>query len=193
MDPYLRPQWLLAAYRQGAFPMAEPGTGMIYWFRPDPRAIIPLDCFHVSRSLAKTIRQGRFEIRVDTEFEAVMRSCADRDETWISEDFVQAYGALHRMGAAHSVETWLNGQLVGGTYGVSVGAAFMAESMFHTATDASKVAIAALVGRLRERDFALLDVQYMTDHLATIGAVEVSDEEYERRLQSAIRCRRSFA
>src|SRR6185436_7960277 len=126
--------------------------------------------------LAKTIRQGVFEVRIDTDFEGVMRGCAaNREEgTWISEEFILLYGALHRLGKAHSVETWRNGRLVGGTYGIALGGAFMAESMFHGETDASKVALAALVDRLRERRFTLLDVQYVTPHLESLGAVEIT-------------------
>ncbi len=166
--------------------MAEPDSGRIYWFRPDPRAVMPLDGFHVSRSLAKTLRRGCFTVTIDSAFEPVMRACADRDETWISEDFIEAYCELHRLGVAHSVEVWADGELAGGTYGVALGGAFMAESMFHTRTDASKVALAALVARLNERGFTLMDVQYMTDHLATLGAVEIPGRKYERRLAAAL-------
>lgn len=176
------------AYRHGVFPMYDEWTEQILWFRPDPRAILPLDRFHVSRSLAKTIRKGVFEVRYDTDFEGVMRGCADREEgTWISEEFIKVYGALHRMGKAHSVETWREGRLVGGTYGLAFGGAFMAESMFHYETDASKVALAALVARLRERAFALLDVQYLTPHLARFGAVEIPHALYYELLQRALR------
>ncbi|MCX6358545.1 MAG: leucyl/phenylalanyl-tRNA--protein transferase [Armatimonadetes bacterium] len=186
MHASLQPQRLIAAYCQAAFPMAEPESGLIYWFRPDPRAIMPLDGFHVSRSLAKTLRRGCFTVTINSAFEPVMRACADRAETWISEDFIEAYCALHRIGVAHSVEVWADGELAGGTYGVALGGAFMAESMFHTRTDASKVALAALVDRLNERGFSLMDVQYMTDHLATLGAVEIPGRKYERRLAVAL-------
>ena len=183
----LTPEGVVLAYRHGIFPMADEGSGEILWFRPDPRAIIPLDGFHVSRSLARERRRGVFEVRVDTEFEAVMRGCADRREgTWISDRFVEVYGALHRAGTAHSVEAWRGGRLAGGTYGVALGGAFMAESMFHRETDASKVALAALVQRLRERGFTLLDVQYLTPHLESLGAVEITRREYERRLEHAL-------
>jgi leucyl/phenylalanyl-tRNA--protein transferase len=175
------------AYRHGIFPMAEERSREVLWFRPDPRAIVPLDGFHISRSLARTLRRGRFEIRFNTDFEGVMRGCADRPEgTWISGRFVDVYGALHRAGKAHSVEAWRGGRLVGGTYGLALGGAFMAESMFHRETDASKVALAALVTRLRERDFILLDVQYVTPHLKSLGAVEITRREYERRLERAL-------
>jgi len=189
----LTPDGVELAYRHGIFPMAEEGSGEILWFRPDPRAIIPLDGFHISRSLARTLRRGIFEIRVDTDFEGVMRGCADRPEgTWISERFVEVYGALHRAGKAHSVEAWRDGRLVGGAYGLALGGAFMAESMFHRETDASKVALAALVGRLSERGFTVLDVQYMTPHLESLGAVEITRREYERRLERALALDRTF-
>ena len=183
----LTPEGVELAYRHGIFPMADERSGEVLWFRPDPRAIIPLDGFHVSRSLARTIKRAIFEIRVDTDFEGVMRGCADRPEgTWISERFVEVYAALHRAGKAHSVEAWREGRLVGGIYGVALGGAFMAESMFHRETDASKVALAALVGRLRERRFILLDVQYVTPHLESLGAIEITRREYERRLEQAL-------
>jgi leucyl/phenylalanyl-tRNA--protein transferase len=183
----LTPEGVLLAYRHGIFPMADERSGEVLWFRPDPRAIIPLDGFHVSRSLARTIKRVTFEIRVDTDFEGVMRGCADRPEgTWISERFVEVYAALHRAGQAHSVEAWREGRLVGGVYGLALGGAFMAESMFHRETDASKVALAGLVGRLRERRFTLLDVQYVTPHLESLGAVEITRGDYERRLAAAL-------
>ena len=190
----LTPDGVLLAYRHGIFPMADERSGQVLWFRPDPRAVIPLDGFHVSRSLARTLKRGIFEIRADTDFEGVMRGCADRpDGTWISERFVEVYGALHHAGKAHSAEAWRAGRLVGGAYGLALGGAFMAESMFHRETDASKVALAALVARLRERGFTLLDVQYVTPHLASLGAVEITRREYERRLEAALRLHHRFA
>jgi leucyl/phenylalanyl-tRNA--protein transferase len=190
----LTPDGVELAYRHGIFPMADEGSGEILWFRPDPRAIIPLDGFHISRSLARTLRRGIFEVRVDTDFEGVMRGCADRPEgTWISERFVEVYGALHRAGKAHSVEAWRDGRLVGGAYGLALGGAFMAESMFHRETDASKVALTVLVARLQERGFTLLDVQYVTPHLESLGAVEITRREYERRLERALALDRTFA
>jgi leucyl/phenylalanyl-tRNA--protein transferase len=183
----LTPEGVELAYRHGIFPMADERSDEVLWFRPDPRAIIPLDGFHISRSLARTLRRGIFKIRVDTDFEGVMRGCADRPEgTWISERFVEVYAALHRAGKAHSVEAWREGRLVGGTYGVALGGAFMAESMFHVETDASKVALAALCSRLREQGFILLDVQYVTPHLESLGAVEITRRDYERRLERAL-------
>jgi leucyl/phenylalanyl-tRNA--protein transferase len=183
----LTPEGVLLAYAHGIFPMADERSDEVLWFKPDPRAIIPLDGFHVSRSLARTIKRAIFEIRVDTDFEGVMRGCADRPEgTWISERFVEVYAALHRAGKAHSVEAWREGRLVGGIYGVALGGAFMAESMFHVETDASKVALGALCSRLREQGFILLDVQYVTPHLERLGAVEITRREYERRLEQAL-------
>lgn len=176
------------AYRQGVFPMWVEEYGGIYWFRPDPRTILPLDGFHVSRSLAKTIRRDKFTVRLDTDFEGVMRGCADREEgTWITEEFIDVYGALHRQGKAHCVEVYSGERLVGGTYGLALGGAFMAESMFHYETDASKVALAALVAHLNTQEFALLDVQYLTPHLESLGAMEISDRAYQRRLRHALR------
>jgi len=183
------PSGVVYAYSLGLFPMYDSRTGKILWFRPDPRTILPLDGFHTSRSLAKRVRSGRFEVRFDTDFIGVMLGCADRQEgTWISEEFLEVYGALFEMGIAHSVETWLGNRLVGGAYGLAIGGAFMAESMFHYETDASKVALAALVQRLNSSEFKLLDVQYLTDHLASLGAIEISHRNYSERLQKAIRC-----
>ncbi len=190
----LTPEGVELAYRHGIFPMADERTAEILWFRPDPRAVIPLDGFHVSRSLARTLRRAVFDVRVDTDFEGVMRGCADRPEgTWISERFVEVYGALHRAGKAHSVEAWREGRLAGGVYGLALGGAFMAESMFHRETDASKVALAALTSRLRERGFILLDVQYVTPHLESLGAIEITRREYERRLERALALPSTFA
>jgi leucyl/phenylalanyl-tRNA---protein transferase len=187
------PEGVELAYHHGVFPMAEGNTGLIGWYLPERRAIIPLDDFHVSRSLRKTIRRGVFEVRYDTDFEGVMRGCADRPEgTWISQDFIDVYGEMHRAGKAHCVETWRDGRLVGGTYGIALGGAYMAESMFHRETDASKVALAALVARLRERGFVLLDVQFMTPNLATLGAREIPHALYARMLAAAVRIRCRF-
>jgi leucyl/phenylalanyl-tRNA--protein transferase len=186
---------LLRAYREGIFPMAL-DDGEIGWFSPDPRGIIPIDTFHVPARLARVVRSGRFSIEVDAAFVDVMRACADRsdgDGTWISEDIVESYAALHAIGRAHSVEAWRDGRLVGGLYGVHIGGAFFGESMFHRETDASKVVLVALVERLRERGFTLLDTQWVTPHLAQFGAMEIARDEYLRRLGDAIRRRCSFA
>jgi leucyl/phenylalanyl-tRNA--protein transferase len=182
----LTPELLDAAYREGFFPMPDE-RGIIGWYRPDPRAVIPLDAFHVSHSLKQTLRKGRFDVTYDQAFAGVMRGCANREPTWITPEFMRVYGELHRLGKAHSVEVWQESALVGGTYGVHLGGAFFAESKFHTVTDASKVALAKLVERLRERGFALLEVQWVTPHLAQFGAIEIPDREYIRRLRAALK------
>jgi leucyl/phenylalanyl-tRNA---protein transferase len=181
----LTPDALVAAYANAIFPMDVEGA--IRWFSPDPRAIIELDAFHEPKNLAQLRRSGRFEIRIDTAFEEVMRACADRPEgTWISEPIIRVYGELHRRGVAHSVESWREGALEGGLYGVALGGVFFGESMFYRSTDASKVALAALVERLRTRGYQLLDVQFLTPHLATFGAIEISRDDYTRRLREAL-------
>ncbi len=190
----LEPEDLLAAYSQGVFPMAVNKRGDIRWFSPDPRAIIPLDeRFHVPHGLKRRLKQNPFEITVDKDFECVMRECGKRREgTWISEEMIESYCELHRLGFAHSVETRLDGKLVGGLYGVHIGGAFFGESMFHRATDASKVALVALVERLRERGFALLDTQWQTPHLARFGTIEIPRREYLRLLKKAVNMKRAF-
>ena len=180
------PELLLRAYALGWFPMGTGRRGRIEWFSPDPRGILPIQTFHAPSRLRRVVRQSRFTIRIDTAFEAVMRACAHRDETWITEDIVASYVSLHRLGLAHSVETWQDDQLVGGLYGVALGGAFFGESMFHTATDASKVALVALVERLRDRGFVLLDTQWVTPHLAQFGGVEIPRADYLERLATAI-------
>ena len=187
------PALLVRAYREGIFPMALEDGG-VGWFSPDPRGILPLEDFHRPARLARTLRRGTFEIRVDTSFEDVLRACAeDREEgTWISEEIVEAYTALHRLGLAHSVEAWQGSAMAGGLYGVHLGGAFFGESMFHRATDASKVALAALVDRLVRRGFTLLDVQWVTPHLARFGAIEISRTEYLARLRRALERPRRF-
>jgi len=177
---------LLSAYAVGVFPMAD-DEGIVHWLAPDPRAIIPLDSFKVSRSLRTLIGRRAFDISVNRAFDRVIEGCADRAEgTWISLEMLEAYERLHRLGFAHSVEAWRCEELAGGLYGVSIGGAFFGESMFHRVTDASKVALAALVDRLRDRGFALLDVQFMTEHLRQFGTLEIRRHEYERRLQHAL-------
>jgi leucyl/phenylalanyl-tRNA--protein transferase len=180
------------AYREGIFPMADIELGIITWHRPRRRALLPLDGFHLSRSLARTLRRGKFEVTFDRDFGGVMNACAEREPTWISQEFKNVYGELHAQGKAHSVEVWVNGALAGGVYGMHLGGAFFAESKFHRVTDMSKVALAHLVARLRERGFALLEVQYLTEHLAQFGVVEVSDREYMRRLGPALELRCVF-
>lgn len=181
---------LVSAYASGWFPMAV-ATGEIRWFSPDPRGIIPLEAFHVSRRLARVVRSGGFTIAINRDFRAVIRACAtaDRDDeggTWIDEQIHESYCALHEAGYAHSVEAWHDGVLAGGLYGVALGGAFFGESMFHRVTDASKVALVALVDRLRERGFSLLDTQWTTDHLARFGAVDIPRREYLGRLAGAL-------
>jgi leucyl/phenylalanyl-tRNA--protein transferase len=180
---------LVSAYSSGWFPMAvEPGQ--IRWYSPDPRGIIPLETFHAPRRLLRVMRQQRFEVRVDTDFSGVIRACAERrdDEgSWIDDEILESYCALHERGIAHSIETWQGTALVGGLYGVALAGAFFGESMFHRETDASKVAMVALVERLRARGFVLLDTQWVTDHLTQFGAIEIPRRRYLRLLESALR------
>ncbi|MHC5108315.1 MAG: leucyl/phenylalanyl-tRNA--protein transferase [Planctomycetota bacterium] len=188
----LAPERLLTAYAVGIFPMAD-DNGELRWLAPDPRAVIELDRFKTSRSLRAAVRRQLFKVRVNTAFEQVICSCAERPEgTWISPEIFEAYCRLHELGFAHSVESWQHGQLVGGLYGVSLGGAFFGESMFHRVTDASKVALVALVERMKERGFVLLDIQFTTEHLQRFGAVEIPRFEYERRVAAAVRLQRSF-
>jgi leucyl/phenylalanyl-tRNA--protein transferase len=181
------PALLVRAYREGIFPMAL-DDGEIGWFSPDPRGIIPLDDFHVPTRLARTLRRASFDIRSDTGFEAVMRACADdrEDGTWISDEIVESYSALFRLGLAHSVEVWQKGRLVGGLYGVHLGGAFFGESMFHHVTDASKAALVALVDRLTRRGFTLLDIQWVTPHLEQFGATAIPRASYLKKLKTAV-------
>ncbi len=183
----LEPGTLLTAYARGLFPMPLNHGGPIGWWSPEPRAVIPPEHVNVSRSLRRSVH--RYEIRLDTEFEAVVAACADpsRPHGWIDDRITAAYGALHRLGWAHSVETWADGELVGGLYGVSIGGFFAGESMFHWATDASKVALVALAGLLRPISGSLLDVQWLTPHLASLGAVELPRADYLHRLRAAVR------
>jgi leucyl/phenylalanyl-tRNA--protein transferase len=185
---------LLRAYASGWFPMAQDGVpgAPIEWFSPDPRGILPLEAFRVSTRLRRLVRQGRFEVTVDRAFETVMRECAAREETWINDDLVASYLALHERGFAHSIEAWHGGELAGGLYGVSLRGAFFGESMFHRVTDASKVALVALVERLISRGYLLLDVQWVTAHLAQFGAESISRRRYLRLLDRAMRVECSF-
>jgi leucyl/phenylalanyl-tRNA--protein transferase len=179
---------LLNAYASGWFPMAV-APGEIRWYSPDPRGIIPLDTFHVPSRLARTLRRHAFETRINTRFRDVITACAERDDAdgnWIDAEIIESYCALHESGFAHSVETWREGRLVGGLYGVALGGAFFGESMFHHATDASKAALVALVERLRARGFVLLDTQWVTAHLLQFGAVDISRRRYLRRLDEAL-------
>ena len=190
----LTPDLLVHAYRLGAFPMAD-ADGTINWYAPDPRGVLPLDAFHVPKSLARVVQQERFRVTVDQAFEAVMEACAEpapgREQTWISDEIASAYSELARLGIAHSVECWADNadgvpQLAGGLYGVALGAAFFGESMFHRQRDASKVALVHLVERLRAGGFVLLDTQMTTPHLERFGVVEISRLAYERQLEAAL-------
>jgi leucyl/phenylalanyl-tRNA--protein transferase len=188
------PDLLLSAYATGWFPMAvEPGE--IRWYSPDPRGILPLDGVHVPARLARLVRQGRFEVAIDRDFAAVVRACADRQDeegSWIDDEIFSSYVELHRRGFAHSVEVWQGGVLAGGLYGVALHGAFFGESMFHRAANASKVALVALVDRLRARGFILLDIQWVTDHLAQFGAIEVPRRRYLSLLKEALEREATF-
>lgn len=180
------PEQLLACYAQGLFPMADSARGPIRWYRADPRGIIDLDAFHVPARLARALRRQPFDTTINEAFEAVIRQCADRDETWISEGIVQSYLELHRLGYAHSVESRRQGRLVGGLYGVALQGAFFGESMFHLEPNASKAALIALVRRLRERGYLLLDTQMVTPLTLQFGAIEIPEHAYRRRLKQAL-------
>jgi leucyl/phenylalanyl-tRNA--protein transferase len=180
----LKPGNMLRLYASGAFPMAD-DEGRISWFMPEIRTIIPLDNYNIPRSLKIFLKKNNFEIRFDTNYLSVIRGCASREKTWISEELIEAYTRLHKKGHVHSVETWEEGKLVGGLYGVTFRGAFFGESMFSTVPQASKAALLKLIERLTLKDFVLLDVQYMTSHLKMFGAVEIDFEEYNKLLYSA--------
>ncbi len=187
----LTPELLEACYRAGAFPMDD-GFGRIGFYSSNPRSILELDSLHVSKSLARVIRKGTYEVHVDRDFEAVIRACADRKDTWINAEIIRAFIEFHQAGNAHSVEAYREDELVGGLYGVTLGAAFMGESMFSRMRDASKVCLVYLVERLKDRGYVLLDCQIQNEHLARLGAVEIPGSEYLRRLDQALRLERSF-
>jgi leucyl/phenylalanyl-tRNA---protein transferase len=182
----------LAAYRIGFFPMADPKSEEIFWYSPDPRAILPLQNFHVSRSLRQEVARGRFAVSLNRAFPEVIWNCAERDETWISRDITRVYCELHAMGYAHSIETWKDGVLVGGLYGISLSGAFFGESMFSRVSNASKVALVHLVRRLQQRNFLLLDSQFMNDHIRQFGAVDIPRALYLSLLREALDARISF-
>ncbi len=196
--PYrLTPELLLRAYAAGIFPMAESRhADAVFWVDPEIRGILPLDTFHVPRSLRKTVRRNVFDVRCDTACGRVIRSCSararGRRETWINDEIIEAYTELQRRGFVHSVETWQDGRLVGGLYGVTLGGAFFGESMFSAVTDASKVALVHLVARLKRGRFVLLDSQFVTDHLRQFGVVEIPAREYLVRLEEALKIRAVF-
>lgn len=192
--PELQLELLLEAYCRGWFPMVDPRDGAVEWFSPDPRAILPLDRFHVPGSLGRVVRAARFDVRADSAFEHVMRACAasrsEDDLTWLDDRMIEAYVELHRAGHAHSIEAWRDGRLVGGLYGVSIGGAFFGESMFSLptlgGTDASKVCLVHLVNWLNQRGFTLLDTQWSTEHLERFGVIEISRHAYLRLLADAV-------
>ncbi|MDH3240575.1 MAG: leucyl/phenylalanyl-tRNA--protein transferase [Alphaproteobacteria bacterium] len=196
-EPRLTPELLLRTYAAGIFPMAENAADpTVFWVEPEMRGILPLDRFHVSRRLQRTLRRNPFEVRIDSAFDAVVAACAeaapDRPSTWINAQIRDLYGGLHRLDHAHSVECWQDGRLVGGLYGVNLGGAFFGESMFSRARDASKIALCHLVARLRRAGFRLLDTQFQTEHLAQFGVIEVPRETYQKLLEDALKVACSF-
>jgi leucyl/phenylalanyl-tRNA--protein transferase len=185
------PELLLQGYRLGVFPMAMEDDS-IAWFAPDPRAIIPLENFHLPHGLRRDWRKKIFEIKIDNRFGEVIRGCAKRADTWINSEIIESYERLHELGYAHSIEAWSKGKLAGGLYGVAIGGAFFGESMFHREKNASKIALVGLVEYLRARKFALLDTQWITPHLAQFGATEISREQYLKQLKRAVDLARKF-
>ncbi len=182
---------LLRAYRGGIFPMAV-APGQIRWFAPDPRGILPLENFHVPHGARKTLRDPAWNVRVDSDFPAVMRACSEREETWIDDAILRSYGALFDLGHAHSVEIWREGSLAGGLYGVSIGGVFFGESMFSRVSGGSKVALVTLIEILRTGGYQLLDIQWLTPHLQTFGAVEIPRADYEHRLAAGLETEGKF-
>ncbi|AJE47748.1 leucyl/phenylalanyl-tRNA--protein transferase [Celeribacter indicus] len=189
----LTPELILQAYANGVFPMAESREDpALFWVDPRMRGIIPLDGFHISRSLARVIRSGRFSVTFDRDFAGVMTGCADREETWINATILALYTRLFEMGFGHSCEVWRDGRLVGGIYGLALGTAFFGESMFSRETDASKVALAYTVARLRRTGFTLFDTQFLTPHLASLGGIEIPRADYRALLRKAMERRADF-
>jgi leucyl/phenylalanyl-tRNA--protein transferase len=193
----LTPEIMLRAYAAGIFPMAESRDDKkLYWIDPETRGILPLDSFHLPRRLRRTLRLNPYEVRANTAFEEVLRCCAEsthrRPNTWINQEILHLYAGLHAMGHAHSVECWRQGKLIGGLYGVSLGAAFFGESMFSRESNASKVALVHLVARLHRGGFKLLDTQFVTPHLRQFGTIDISRDEYHRRLADALKTQASF-
>lgn len=187
------PELLLRAYASGVFPMADTAESTaIYWVDPSDRGIIPLDGFHVSKSLAKAIRKSDYTVRINSDFALTLRHCADRDETWINAEIFDLYCQLHAMGVAHSLEVWRGTDMIGGVYGVTLGTAFFGESMFSTATNGSKIALGFLVHRLRAAGFTLFDTQFITPHLASLGGIEIPRATYQNLLVAALQTRADF-
>jgi leucyl/phenylalanyl-tRNA---protein transferase len=185
------PDLLLQGYRLGVFPMAT-NDDSIEWFSPDPRAVLPLEDFHVPHALRRLVRRKPFEIIFDKAFSEVIQACAQRENTWINREIIESYTKLHELGHAHSVEAWKEGRLAGGLYGVALGGAFFGESMFYRVTDASKIALVALVEHLRARKFVLLDTQWLTPHLQQFGGIQISRSHYLRLLRSVVDLPRKF-
>lgn len=184
-EDLLKPENMIRLYASGAFPMADSKTGHINWYMPEVRCIIPLDNFNIPRSLKKFSERIKFDIRYDTDFLSVIKNCSNRKETWISDKLIDAYKHLYKRGHLHSVETWIENKLVGGLYGITFRGAFFGESMFSDVQQASKLALMYLLRRLKDKNFSLLDVQYMTEHLKMFGAIEISWEDYKIKLQDS--------
>jgi leucyl/phenylalanyl-tRNA--protein transferase len=196
-EHYIDPELLLRAYASGIFPMAEDEDDPeVYWVKPEKRGIIPLDKFHISRSLAKTIRKQKYQIKINTDFTGVLLGCAqcegDRERTWINATIKASCLRLHALGHAHSIEAWDGEYLVGGLYGISLGRAFFGESMFSRKRDTSKICLAYLVEHLKIRGFVLLDTQFTTDHLISMGAIEIGENEYDSMLEKALEGNATF-
>ena len=181
----LKPDNMLRLYASGAFPMADSKTGTINWYMPETRTIIPLDHYNIPRSARKASENIDFEIRKDTDFAGIIDGCSDREQTWLSKDLIEAYKRLQKRGHVHTVETWLDGELVGGLYGITFRGAFFGESMFSRVSEASKTALIALIKHLKEKDYLLLDVQYLTEHLQMFGAVEIAFDVYTEMLRQS--------
>jgi len=193
MDEQLTPRLLLSAYASGVFPMAESAdSDEIFWFNPEKRGVMPLDGFHVSRSLRKAMRAKKLKITANQCFSDVMSACANREETWINPEITALYTELHEVGHAHSIEVWMGSDLIGGLYGVSLGAAFFGESMFSRQNNGSKMALVGLLARLNLGGFKLLDMQFLTPHLASLGGIEISQEDYQNQLEAALVLKADF-
>ncbi len=189
----LEPETLLSAYQQGIFPWFDEDTPILWW-SPDPRAILEFDNLYISKRLARTIRTNKFQVTFDQDFDAVVKGCTYRPEegTWITPEVANAYGKFHRSGHAHSVEVWQQGVLVGGLYGVAIGGLFAGESMFSTVSDASKIALVALVSRLKEKGYQLFDLQIINEHTSSMGAIEIPRDDYLARVKLAIQLKITF-